>query len=102
MWLPKESFAAQLYLYSGSCLTSRSCSSKDSVWHSMKLKLRQVDLCRGKTGSSSGDEALNKKLNQVYADLESIEADKAPAKAGAILFGLGFTPDMQDQPTRYC
>ncbi|XP_055351309.1 ATP-binding cassette sub-family F member 3-like, partial [Paramacrobiotus metropolitanus] len=31
---------------------------------------------------------------------EAIEADKAPARAGAILFGLGFTAEMQDQPTR--
>lgn len=27
--------------------------------------------------------------------------DKAPARAASILFGLGFTPEEQRQPTRY-
>ncbi|XP_037010729.2 ATP-binding cassette sub-family F member 3 isoform X2 [Artibeus jamaicensis] len=39
-------------------------------------------------------------LAEVYAKLEEIEADKAPARASVILAGLGFTPKMQQQPTR--
>lgn len=27
--------------------------------------------------------------------------DRAPARAASILFGLGFTPEEQKQPTRY-
>ncbi|KAL2804772.1 ATP-binding cassette sub-family F member 3 isoform 2 [Daubentonia madagascariensis] len=39
-------------------------------------------------------------LAEIYAKLEEIEADKAPARASVILAGLGFTPKMQQQPTR--
>jgi ATP-binding cassette subfamily F protein 3 len=36
----------------------------------------------------------------VYAQLQNIEADKAPARASIILNGLGFSPEMQQQPTK--
>uniref|UniRef100_M3XTQ6 ATP binding cassette subfamily F member 3 n=1 Tax=Mustela putorius furo TaxID=9669 RepID=M3XTQ6_MUSPF len=50
------------------------------------------------TGRAEGSEAAQ--LAEVYAKLEEIEADKAPARASVILAGLGFTPKMQQQPTR--
>lgn len=40
-------------------------------------------------------------LSKIYAQLEAIEADKAPAKAAVILNGLGFTPFMQAMPTKW-
>lgn len=43
---------------------------------------------------------LSARLAEVYAELEIIESDKAPARAAVILAGLGFTPDMQAQPTK--
>jgi len=46
------------------------------------------------------DPSLNKKLTDVYAALENIEADKAPARASVILNGLGFNKDMQARATR--
>ncbi|XP_037010730.2 ATP-binding cassette sub-family F member 3 isoform X3 [Artibeus jamaicensis] len=49
-------------------------------------------------GRAEGAEAAQ--LAEVYAKLEEIEADKAPARASVILAGLGFTPKMQQQPTR--
>ena len=41
--------------------------------------------------SEDGHE-LTKRLTRVYQQLESIDADKAPSRAGCILFGLGFSP----------
>ncbi|KAM5277195.1 ATP-binding cassette sub-family F member 3 isoform 2-T3 [Hipposideros larvatus] len=49
-------------------------------------------------GRAEGAEAAQ--LAEIYAKLEEIEADKAPARASVILAGLGFTPKMQQQPTR--
>ncbi|XP_015993464.2 ATP-binding cassette sub-family F member 3 isoform X1 [Rousettus aegyptiacus] len=49
-------------------------------------------------GRAKGSEAAQ--LAEIYAKLEEIEADKAPARASVILAGLGFTPKMQQQPTR--
>ncbi|XP_038215567.1 ATP-binding cassette sub-family F member 3 [Zerene cesonia] len=46
------------------------------------------------------DPSLSAELTEVYAQLENIEADKAPARASIILSGLGFTPDMQARATR--
>jgi len=39
-------------------------------------------------------------LTEVYEQLEAIEADKAPAKAAAILYGLGFSSEGQKRPTK--
>lgn len=48
----------------------------------------------------SNDPNLNNELSEIYAQLQTIEADKAPAKASIILNGLGFTSAMQTQPTK--
>ncbi|XP_077283765.1 ATP-binding cassette sub-family F member 3 [Arctopsyche grandis] len=48
----------------------------------------------------TGDSTLSAELTEVYAQLEHIEADKAPAKASIILNGLGFSPEMQARATR--
>ena len=48
-----------------------------------------------------GDNNTSSDLSEIYRRLESIEADKAPAKAAVILAGLGFTPQMQKQHTKY-
>lgn len=50
--------------------------------------------------AGSTDITLNKQLTDVYAALENIEADKAPARASVILNGLGFNKDMQARATR--
>ncbi|XP_038605439.1 ATP-binding cassette sub-family F member 3 isoform X2 [Tachyglossus aculeatus] len=50
------------------------------------------------SGGAEAQEAAQ--LAEIYAKLEEIEADKAPARASVILAGLGFTPKMQRQPTR--
>ncbi|XP_072036790.1 ATP-binding cassette sub-family F member 3-like [Amphiura filiformis] len=52
------------------------------------------------TSPGSADPAIGTRLTQVYAKLEEIEADKAPAKAAMILAGLGFSPAMQRKATR--
>jgi ATP-binding cassette subfamily F protein 3 len=48
------------------------------------------------------DEAAAKagRLADVYARLEDIDAATAPTRAGTILSGLGFTPEMQARPTK--
>ncbi|XP_076973844.1 ATP-binding cassette sub-family F member 3 isoform X2 [Tamandua tetradactyla] len=50
------------------------------------------------SGRAEGSDAAQ--LAEIYAKLEEIEADKAPARASVILAGLGFTSKMQQQPTR--
>ena len=42
----------------------------------------------------------NSRLAEVYHELESIEADKAPSRAAVILNGLGFSSEMQGWPTK--
>lgn len=46
------------------------------------------------------DDSLATQLSEVYAELQAIEADKAPAKASVILNGLGFNPEMQARRTK--
>ncbi|XP_063409562.1 ATP-binding cassette sub-family F member 3-like [Mytilus trossulus] len=46
------------------------------------------------------DAGVSTRLNEIYQQLEAMEADKAPAKAAVILAGLGFTPKMQGQTTK--
>lgn len=43
---------------------------------------------------------LANELSAVYAKLTEIEADKAPARAALILFGLGFSTEMQNMKTK--
>ncbi|KAJ0022533.1 hypothetical protein NQD34_010023 [Periophthalmus magnuspinnatus] len=50
------------------------------------------------SGTADGTESV--RLSEIYAKLEEIEADKAPARASVILAGLGFTPRMQQQTTK--
>ncbi|XP_032659748.1 ATP-binding cassette sub-family F member 3 [Chelonoidis abingdonii] len=49
----------------------------------------------GKGQGTEGD-----RLSEIYAKLEEIEADKAPARASVILAGLGFSAKMQQQTTK--
>ncbi|XP_060527981.1 ATP-binding cassette sub-family F member 3 [Cylas formicarius] len=67
--------------------------------------LRQTLLEREKEisiaiNAGSTDPDLNTQLNEVYAQLQNIEADKAPARASIILNGLGFSFEQQQNPTR--
>jgi len=39
-------------------------------------------------------------LAAIYTELEAIEAHKAESRAGVILNGLGFTPQMQAMATK--
>jgi len=45
-------------------------------------------------------DAANKRLKEVYAELQAIGADSAEARARRILSGLGFTIEMQSRPTK--
>ncbi|KAG8195230.1 hypothetical protein JTE90_027971 [Oedothorax gibbosus] len=46
------------------------------------------------------DTNSSSRLQDVYAELQAMEADKAPAKASVILAGLGFSPEMQRKATK--
>ncbi|CAL1679356.1 unnamed protein product [Lasius platythorax] len=52
-----------------------------------------------KDGSKTGD-ALGEELARVYEAMQLAEVDKAPARASAILSGLGFTVERQSWPTK--
>ena len=53
-----------------------------------------------KINNANADPELSARLTQVYAELEAIDADKAPARAAQILAGLGFSPEQQTKPTK--
>lgn len=46
------------------------------------------------------NESETEKLKQIHEKLKLIEADTAEARAGSILAGLGFTPEMQRCPNK--
>ncbi|CAH1969589.1 unnamed protein product [Acanthoscelides obtectus] len=69
----------------------------DTVREELLKKERDISAA---INAGSQDHALNSELSEVYAQLQNIEADKAPAKASIILNGLGFTPEMQQNPTK--
>ncbi|KAF4532368.1 hypothetical protein B566_EDAN003672 [Ephemera danica] len=50
--------------------------------------------------AGNGDPELSTQLSEVYAQLQHMESDKAPAKVSVILAGLGFSPEMQRRPTK--
>ena len=52
------------------------------------------------TYSRESNSKANSRLAEVYHELESIEADKAPSRAAVILSGLGFSSEMQGWPTK--
>eukprot|EP00744_Colponema_vietnamica_P001696 GILI01002787.1.p1 GENE.GILI01002787.1~~GILI01002787.1.p1 ORF type:complete len:619 (-),score=111.80 GILI01002787.1:70-1926(-) len=45
------------------------------------------------------DEQTAQRLDFIYTRLDELDADTAESRAGKILFGLGFTPEMQTRPT---
>ncbi|CAG9760561.1 unnamed protein product [Ceutorhynchus assimilis] len=69
----------------------------DTVRQSLLEKEKQIGAA---INSGSNDPDLNTQLSEVYIQLQNIEADKAPAKASIILAGLGFTSQMQQNPTK--
>lgn len=63
------------------------------------LLKREAELqAKMKSGNDSG--SVGTELSSVYAKLAEIEADKAPARASSILFGLGFSTEMQKMTTK--
>uniref|UniRef100_A0A8C5YH66 ATP binding cassette subfamily F member 3 n=1 Tax=Microcebus murinus TaxID=30608 RepID=A0A8C5YH66_MICMU len=75
----------------------QSVLESDSVRENLLRQERELS-AQVAAGRVEGSEATQ--LAEIYAKLEEIEADKAPARASVILAGLGFTPKMQQQPTR--
>ncbi|XP_030312067.1 ATP-binding cassette sub-family F member 3 isoform X3 [Calypte anna] len=53
-----------------------------------------------KINAGRGEGTEGTRLSEIYAKLEEIEADKAPARASVILAGLGFNAKMQQQTTK--
>lgn len=70
----------------------------DTVREELLLKERTLSLAINSGGADQTD--LSTQLSEVYAQLQNIESDKAPAKASIILNGLGFTSEMQQRETR--
>lgn len=65
-----------------------------------KLLNREKEINNLLSNQSGNVTTLTQELNEVYARMQVIEADKAIAKAAVILKGLGFSPDMQQRPTK--
>lgn len=58
------------------------------------------ELINQAAGSDEEKEKHSTELSALYAEMESAQVDKAPARAASILFGLGFTPEEQRRPTK--
>uniref|UniRef100_T1GD47 ABC transporter domain-containing protein n=1 Tax=Megaselia scalaris TaxID=36166 RepID=T1GD47_MEGSC len=65
-----------------------------------KLLNREKEINNLLANQSGNVTNLTQELNEVYARMQVIEADKATSKAAVILKGLGFSPDMQARPTK--
>jgi len=63
-----------------------------------ELLKREAELSAKIKNGAEGSAASE--LSAVYAKLSEIEADKAPARASCILFGLGFSTEMQRMKTK--
>ncbi|KAJ8271150.1 hypothetical protein GJAV_G00123320 [Gymnothorax javanicus] len=75
----------------------QSVLQSDTVREGLLSEERQIN-ARVAGGTADGLESV--RLSEIYAKLEEIEADKAPARASVILAGLGFSPMMQQQMTK--
>ncbi|XP_010774227.1 ATP-binding cassette sub-family F member 3-like [Notothenia coriiceps] len=75
----------------------QSVLESDSVREGLLAEERNLN-ARIATGAIDGNESV--RLTEIYAKLEEIEADKAPARASVILAGLGFSSKMQQQTTK--
>ncbi|XP_035190083.1 ATP-binding cassette sub-family F member 3 [Oxyura jamaicensis] len=62
--------------------------------------LREEKELTAKVNAGRGEGMEGSRLSEIYAKLEEIEADKAPARASVILAGLGFNAKMQQQTTK--
>ncbi|NXQ28419.1 ABCF3 protein, partial [Alaudala cheleensis] len=62
--------------------------------------LREERELTAKISAGRGEGTEGARLSEIYAKLEEIEADKAPARASVILAGLGFNAKMQQQTTK--
>ncbi|XP_049581945.1 ATP-binding cassette sub-family F member 3 [Syngnathus scovelli] len=62
--------------------------------------LREERRLNARVANGAAEGAESVRLSEIYSKLEEIEADKAPARASIILAGLGFSPKMQQQPTK--
>ncbi|NXG30949.1 ABCF3 protein, partial [Dromaius novaehollandiae] len=69
----------------------------DTTRESLLQEERELT-ARVNAGRGEGTEGA--RLSEIYAKLEEIEADKAPARASVILAGLGFNAKMQQQKTK--
>lgn len=72
------------------------CDQERSALLSQEAKLQ---IAIEKDGSKAGD-ALGEELARIYEAMQLAEVDKAPAKASAILSGLGFSVKRQSWPTK--
>jgi len=62
--------------------------------------LKEEKELNAKVEKSTASADASQRLSEIYAELQQIEADKAPARAASILNGLGFTPSMQQKMTK--
>ena len=64
------------------------------------LLKEEKELSAKLSSTTNAEPELSQRLTQVYAELEAIDADKAPARAAQILAGLGFSAEQQLHPTK--
>jgi len=69
----------------------------DEVRESLLKEEKELN-AKVETATTTTD--ASQRLSEIYAELQQIEADKAPARAASILNGLGFTPPMQQKMTK--
>lgn len=72
----------------------------DEKRHNLIVEEKKLMELMGSNGPMPDDNQMGTRLQEIYVELQQIEADKAPAKASVILAGLGFSPEMQRTATK--
>ncbi|VEL30379.1 unnamed protein product [Protopolystoma xenopodis] len=83
-----------------STLAIDSVLSADVERHKLLQRLGYLQIQLHQDQNSPVNSSQNAEILDIYAKLQAIEADKAPARAARVLHGLGFTTEMQCQPTK--
>lgn len=74
--------------------------SSDSKRNRLLEKEKSLQSSLNKSGIKEEEkEKLSGELSALYAEMEMLQIDKAPAHAASVLFGLGFSPEEQKRPT---
>jgi len=72
----------------------------DAVLENLELEIKRLEKEAEEIVDNAEEGPESDRLNEIYERLDELEPTLAKTRAGRILHGLGFTPDMQKKKTR--